>query len=227
MRKAAHGSAASVAILCLCLVLIAGAASASDWPSWRGRSQNGVSEETGLVSSWSTDGENLIWFQEYVARSTPAVFDGPGLCERAHRRRRRQEGDRHLLERGRRHQALGAQLQRRQHHGAVQPRRLGQRDRRPGHRLPLCVEHRRPPPLLRPRRRRRVEAGGSPRISGVRRGMAGAPRRPSSTKTVSSSASSVPCGAISAARRVIGMWRSTSRAAECSGFRRRVAAPRT
>ena len=76
MRKAAHGSAASVAVLCLCLVLIAGAASASDWPSWRGRSQNGVSDETGLVSSWSTDGENLIWFQEYVARSTPAVFDG-------------------------------------------------------------------------------------------------------------------------------------------------------
>ena len=76
MRKAAHGSAASVAVQCLGLVLLAGVASADDWPSWRGRSQNGVSDETGLVSSWSTDGENLIWFQEYVARSTPAVFDG-------------------------------------------------------------------------------------------------------------------------------------------------------
>ncbi len=76
MRKAAHGSAASVAVQCLGLVLLAGVASADDWPSWRGRSQNGVSDETGLVSSWSTNGENLIWFQEYVARSTPAVFDG-------------------------------------------------------------------------------------------------------------------------------------------------------
>ena len=49
---------------------------AQDWPSWRGRSQNGVSELTNLVSNWSVDGENLIWFQEYIARSTPAVFDG-------------------------------------------------------------------------------------------------------------------------------------------------------
>ena len=38
--------------------------------------QNGVSEQTGLVSSWSVDGENLIWFREYIGRSTPAVFDG-------------------------------------------------------------------------------------------------------------------------------------------------------
>lgn len=49
---------------------------ASDWPSWRGRAQSGVSEETGLPSSWSTDGENLIWSDEWTGRSTPAVFDG-------------------------------------------------------------------------------------------------------------------------------------------------------
>ena len=28
------------------------------------------------MSNWSVDGENLIWFQEYVGRSTPAVFEG-------------------------------------------------------------------------------------------------------------------------------------------------------
>ena len=57
-------------------MFVAAAAAAQDWPSWRGRAQTGVSDQTGLASSWSVDGENLIWFQEYIARSTPAVFDG-------------------------------------------------------------------------------------------------------------------------------------------------------
>ncbi len=48
----------------------------SDWPSWRGPEQNGVSEDTGLVSSWSQDGENLIWKAELTGRSTPVVIDG-------------------------------------------------------------------------------------------------------------------------------------------------------
>ena len=56
--------------------LLGAAAEAQDWPSWRGRAQTGVSELTGLPSSWSVDGENLVWFQPYIARSTPAVFDG-------------------------------------------------------------------------------------------------------------------------------------------------------
>ena len=49
---------------------------ASDWPSWRGRAQTGVSNEARLPSSWSKDGENLIWSDDWVGRSTPAVFDG-------------------------------------------------------------------------------------------------------------------------------------------------------
>ena len=49
---------------------------ASDWPSWRGRAQTGVSDEARLPSSWSKDGENLIWSDDWVGRSTPAVFDG-------------------------------------------------------------------------------------------------------------------------------------------------------
>ena len=77
MTKAAHGSFARVAFAVACMTVVAsGTLRANDWPSWRGRAQNGVSDETGLVTSWSTDGENLIWFQEYVGRSTPAVFDG-------------------------------------------------------------------------------------------------------------------------------------------------------
>ena len=77
MNKSAHRSVARVTLALACLALFAaGTARAQDWPSWRGRTQNGVSDLTNLVSSWSTDGENLIWFQEYIARSTPAVFDG-------------------------------------------------------------------------------------------------------------------------------------------------------
>jgi len=53
-----------------------GAASAAEWPSWRGPDQDAVSHETGLVSSWSKDGENLIWRNEFTGRSTPVVLDG-------------------------------------------------------------------------------------------------------------------------------------------------------
>ena len=50
---------------------------AEDWPSWRGRSQGGVSSETGLPANWSADGENLVWSDDaWTGRSTPAAFDG-------------------------------------------------------------------------------------------------------------------------------------------------------
>ena len=49
---------------------------ASDWPSWRGPTMNGVSPETGLISNWSVDGENLIWRADFISRSTPIVMNG-------------------------------------------------------------------------------------------------------------------------------------------------------
>ncbi|MFQ5638799.1 MAG: PQQ-binding-like beta-propeller repeat protein [bacterium] len=55
---------------------IANVAFASDWPSWRGPNQNGVSDETGLVSTWSLDGDNLIWKADFIGRSTPIVMNG-------------------------------------------------------------------------------------------------------------------------------------------------------
>ncbi len=61
--------------LLLTSVILAGPARA-DWPSWRGRAQTGVSSETGLISKWSTSGENVIWKADLVGRSTPVVFDG-------------------------------------------------------------------------------------------------------------------------------------------------------
>ncbi len=77
MNTAAHGSLARMASALVSLLLVLTApVVASDWPSWRGRAQAGVSEETGLVSSWSPDGENLIWSDSWTGRSTPVVFDG-------------------------------------------------------------------------------------------------------------------------------------------------------
>lgn len=67
------------------VVLVAGMLSAAepakidplDWPHWRGPEMNGISREKGLVSSFSPDGENLIWRKESLAaRSTPIVLRG-------------------------------------------------------------------------------------------------------------------------------------------------------
>lgn len=63
-------------ILFLCLGQEVDYALASDWPSWRGPHQTGVSQETGLVSTWSVNGENLIWKADFVGRSTPIVMNG-------------------------------------------------------------------------------------------------------------------------------------------------------
>ena len=79
MNTAAHGTARRVAaalVVGLLSGLLSGPAAANDWPSWRGRAQTGASDVTGLVSSWSPEGENLIWSDRWVGRSTPAVFDG-------------------------------------------------------------------------------------------------------------------------------------------------------
>jgi outer membrane protein assembly factor BamB len=54
-----------------------------DWPHWRGPEMNGISREKGLVSSWSPEGENLIWKNlELGTRSTPIVMNGKlyALC---------------------------------------------------------------------------------------------------------------------------------------------------
>ena len=48
---------------------------ASDWPSWRGPNQDGSSSQTGLVSSWSLDGDNLLWKADFIGRSTPIVLN--------------------------------------------------------------------------------------------------------------------------------------------------------
>ena len=47
----------------------------ADWPAWRGVAQNGASLETRLVSTWSQDGDNLVWKADFIGRSTPIVLN--------------------------------------------------------------------------------------------------------------------------------------------------------
>lgn len=69
-----------VAAAGLCLTLACTGADqggyAEDWPAWRGPQQDGTSTETGLVSSWTPGGENMIWKADFIGRSTPVVVDG-------------------------------------------------------------------------------------------------------------------------------------------------------
>ncbi len=66
----------SVVTVLLALAGVVAPAAAEEWAGWRGPNNDGVSTETGLVSSWSKAGENLLWRADLTGRSTPVVFDG-------------------------------------------------------------------------------------------------------------------------------------------------------
>jgi len=64
-----------------------------DWPELRGPNRDGISRETGLISSWKLNGENFLWRVAGGGRSTPVVMGdrvyvqnpvgrGPALQER-------------------------------------------------------------------------------------------------------------------------------------------------
>ena len=63
-------------ILCLIIACGTNAAHADEWPTWRGPDQDGTSPETNLVSTWSAEGENLLWKADFIGRSTPIVMNG-------------------------------------------------------------------------------------------------------------------------------------------------------
>ena len=48
----------------------------NDWPAWRGPEQTGLSRERAVVTSWSQEGENLLWRVPVGGRSTPIVMNG-------------------------------------------------------------------------------------------------------------------------------------------------------
>lgn len=43
------------------LLLATAAASADDWPQWRGPTRDGISKETGLLKEWPKDGPKMLW----------------------------------------------------------------------------------------------------------------------------------------------------------------------
>jgi outer membrane protein assembly factor BamB len=45
-----------------------------DWPDMRGPNRDGVSKETGLIDTWTLNGENFLWRAPYGGRSTPIVL---------------------------------------------------------------------------------------------------------------------------------------------------------
>ena len=63
-------------LICLVLIALPMQAIAGNWPTWRGPNQDGTSSETGLISTWSVEGENLLWQTEFIGRSTPIVLNG-------------------------------------------------------------------------------------------------------------------------------------------------------
>jgi outer membrane protein assembly factor BamB len=60
----------------LLFLLASASLPASEWAFWRGVNQDGVSADTGLPSSWSPEGENLIWKADLGTRATPVVTHG-------------------------------------------------------------------------------------------------------------------------------------------------------
>src|SRR6266516_2689074 len=53
---------------CVALLLSAGLSAAGDWPQFRGPNGSGVSDETGLPTSWS-DKDNVKWKADVPGRS--------------------------------------------------------------------------------------------------------------------------------------------------------------
>jgi len=76
MRFTSRYTSLCLVLFCCFSIFIAFPLLAADWPSWRGPNQNGAATEAGLISTWSVDGENLIWKADFIGRSTPIVMNG-------------------------------------------------------------------------------------------------------------------------------------------------------
>ena len=64
--------------LAVLLTLFAAAASADDWPQWRGPNRDGKSAETGLLKTWPQGGPPLAWTADNagIGYGSPSVADG-------------------------------------------------------------------------------------------------------------------------------------------------------
>lgn len=61
---------------CLFAIFMNTSAFATDWPAWRGPKDTGAVPEKAVVTSWSPDGENMLWKSEIGGRTTPILMNG-------------------------------------------------------------------------------------------------------------------------------------------------------
>ena len=76
MVQASKGVAMLKHLGILTFGLLASTGKAADWSSWRGPTQNGLASEKALVTTWSPQGENVLWKVPVEGRSTPLVMNG-------------------------------------------------------------------------------------------------------------------------------------------------------
>ncbi|MCC7290816.1 MAG: PQQ-binding-like beta-propeller repeat protein [Phycisphaerales bacterium] len=62
--------------IALLSIVFAQCAFASDWPAWRGPDDTGAAREKAVATSWSPDGENVLWKSDIGGRTTPIVLGG-------------------------------------------------------------------------------------------------------------------------------------------------------
>jgi outer membrane protein assembly factor BamB len=65
----------TMTLLGLLILGVAVTTSWADWVHWRGSDQQGTSPETGLPSTWTLTGENLLWQAPTGCRSTPLILN--------------------------------------------------------------------------------------------------------------------------------------------------------
>jgi outer membrane protein assembly factor BamB len=81
-RKLAPGAAQGIkcrrplAGVTLATALFNAACWGADWTAWRGPAHRGATTEKAVVTSWSEEGDNLLWRSEIGGRTTPIVLDG-------------------------------------------------------------------------------------------------------------------------------------------------------
>ncbi len=58
----------------ICAAVPIGMAQAADWAAWRGPEQNGFVREKAAITTWTPEGENLLWKVPVEGRTTPIVL---------------------------------------------------------------------------------------------------------------------------------------------------------
>jgi outer membrane protein assembly factor BamB len=76
MVQASKGTVMFKRLGILSIGLMASTAWAREWTSWRGPTQNGLASEKAVVTTWSPQGENVLWKVPVEGRSTPLVMSG-------------------------------------------------------------------------------------------------------------------------------------------------------